>query len=197
MNVELRKDMLRFGLVLLLFCAVAGGSLSLTYAATRPRIEAQIRAAEEKASREAMPGATEFRRRDDLLDKAIQRFPDYFGQGQGKVFDALKDGKVIGSVFQLASRGYGGPISMAVAIQDGRVAGFVVSDHKETAGLGSKIKDNPAWGKQFLGKTIADGLEVKKDISAITGATRSSRGAANGIKIALEAYQALIGGGGK
>lgn len=193
---QVTRDMIRYGIVLLLFCAIAAGGLAFTYAATRPQIEAQAKAESERACKVVMPGA-EFKRRDDLLQKVESIYPDVLGQGKGKIFEGFKNGKMVGVVVQLAPRGYGGPVAVAVAIQDGKVTGFTVVDHKETAGLGSKIKDDPAWGKQFIGKTAKDQLEVKKDVVAITGATKSSKAATQGVKIALEVYTRLYGGASK
>jgi len=193
MSREMQRDMLKFGITLLLFCAIGGGSLAFTYAATRPQIEAQAKLEEEKACKIVMPGA-EFKRRDDLIKIAEAQFPEQMGQGAGKVFDGLKGGKVVGSIIQLASKGYGGPILMAVGIHDGKVTGFTVIDHRETAGLGSGIRDDLKFGAQFIGKTAKDPLEVKKDVVAITGATKSSKGAASGVKAALEIYGKIYGG---
>ena len=192
MNAKTQKDMIRFGIALMIFCAVGAGSLAFTYQGTQPKILAQAKIEEEKASRLVMPDV-EFTRRDDLVAKAAAQFPEYMGQGSG-IFEGKRDGKTVGAVIQLASRGYGGPVRIAVAIQDGKVTGVTIVDHKETPGLGSNVKDNPAFVKQFIGKTTSDPLEVKKDVQAITGATKSSRAVATGVKAALAVYASVYGG---
>ncbi len=193
MNGKTREDMIRFGIALMIFCAVGAGSLAFTYQGTQSKILAQAKIEEEKASRLVMPGV-EFVRRDDLVTKAAAQFPDYMGNGNGMIFEGKKDGKTVGAVIQLASKGYGGPLKLAVAIQDGKVTGVVVVEHKETPGLGSNVKDNPAFVKQFTGKTTSDPLEVKKDVQGITGATKSSRAVATGVKAALAVYASVYGG---
>jgi electron transport complex protein RnfG len=189
----MRKDIVRYAITLVLFCGLASGALAFTYAGTLPKIVAQAKAEEEKACRVVMPGV-EFAKRDDKAEAAAQQFPAFMGQGNGKVFEGMKDGKMVGVVIQLASRGYGGPVKLAVGIKDGKVIGFVVIEHKETAGLGSKIKDDPAFAKQFVGKTIADPIEPRKDIDTLTGATKSTKAVTNGVRAALQAYQSLYGG---
>lgn len=193
MNGKMQKDMIRFGIALAIFCGVGAGSLAFTYQGTLPNILAQAKLEEEKASRLVMPGV-DFTRRDDLVAKAATQFPDYMSQGNGMIFEGKKDGKTVGAVIQLASRGYGGPVRIAVAIQSGKVTGVTIVEHKETPGLGSNIKDDPGFVKQFGGKTTADPLEVKKDVQAITGATKSSRAVAAGVKAALAVYASVYGG---
>ncbi|MDP2859030.1 MAG: RnfABCDGE type electron transport complex subunit G [Bacillota bacterium] len=196
MSGNMQKDMVRFGIALTVFCAIAAGALAFTYQGTLPRILAQAKVEEEKASRVVMPGA-DFVRRDDLMEKVAAQFPEFMGQGAGKIFEGKKDGKVVGAVIQLANRGYGGPIRVAVAIQDGKVTGVTIIDHKETPGLGSKVKDEPMFVKQFIGKTASDPLEPKKDVEAITGATKSTRGVSGAVKAALAIYTSVFGGAAK
>jgi Na+-transporting NADH:ubiquinone oxidoreductase subunit NqrC len=51
--------------------------------------------------------------------------------------------------------------------------------------------ENPAWRKQFIGKTLKDPLRVKRDIRNISGATMSSRAVTKGVKKVLAVFQVV------
>ena len=64
--------------------------------------------------------------------------------------------------------------------------------NSETAGIGSKVMANEPLGSgvgvldQFIGKSAADGtLSVGSNVTAITGATVSSKGVTAGVNCAL------------
>jgi len=80
-------------------------------------------------------------------------------------------------------------------------------DHKgETPGLGAEIKDNTAWKKQFIGKTIYDvdgkytSVEVIKggakvpayQVDGISGATITADGVGEMMKRGLKYYEPII-----
>lgn len=80
-------------------------------------------------------------------------------------------------------------------------------DHKgETPGLGAEIKDNAAWKKQFIGKTIYDvegkytSVEVIKggakvpeyQVDGISGATITADGVGEMMKRGLKYYQPVL-----
>ena len=100
--------------------------------------------------------------------------------------------------------GLWGPVWGYLAIEpDGCTIKGAYFDHEsETAGLGSRIKDDPAFRTQFCGKKIAWGqkpsFEIIKGgapegqenaIDAITGATMTSRGLNAAINTWLAAYE--------
>ncbi|MDZ4179879.1 MAG: hypothetical protein U1E29_11725 [Coriobacteriia bacterium] len=58
-------------------CIVSATALTFTYEATRGRIEAQVRAAEERALRAALPDAVTF---DVLEGEAVQRAAEVAGE---------------------------------------------------------------------------------------------------------------------
>ena len=70
-------------------------------------------------------------------------------------------------------------------------------ENAETKGIGSKVMDNlpNAAGvpvlDQFIGKTAAENLVVGKNITAITGATVSTRGITAGANAALAAVATM------
>ncbi len=117
---------------------------------------------------------------------------------------------------EIAPQGFGGPINMIVGIEivqeDGitqkRVTGVSIVSMSETAGLGSKAKDEK-FTSQFKDKTYnvylesgtintePSNLTVSKnksgDIDAISGATITSKAVTGGVNMALDALtEAMI-----
>lgn len=91
----------------------------------------------------------------------------------------------IGTAVVVSPRGYSGPIEMLVGIDKGKVKGIKVLSHRETPGLGANIVKS-SFLNQFIGKSLKDLIEPKKDIDAITGATISSRAVCSGVREALQ-----------
>lgn len=144
--------------VLVIICAVMSFLLALTNDATAPIIEEAERKAKEEARMEVLPEA------DSFEQVEIAGLP----ASVTEVFQA-KNG--VGYTFSITAQGYGGKntLKMAVGIDmDGKITGTKVLDHKETAGLGSKIATDAFQG-QFPGKDR--GLE---GVDNISGATFSS-----------------------
>lgn len=113
----------------------------------------------------------------------------------------LKDGV---TVIPCYGAGLWGPVWGYLAIEpDGCTIKGAYFDHEsETAGLGARIKDDPAFRGQFVGKKIAWGsnprFEIVKGgvtagqenaIDAITGATMTSKGLDAAINTWLAAYE--------
>ncbi|MBI4744204.1 MAG: RnfABCDGE type electron transport complex subunit G [Actinobacteria bacterium] len=180
------KDIIKLGAILTIICIIAAASLSFTYALTEKRIERQKKLEELRAFREVLPSIKSskgFKERKDLLKKVQKKFKDV-----QKIVEGFLGNKRVGFAVQVAPRGYGGPITMVVGIDNkGRVAGIGLVSHKETPGLGGEIETS-GFQRQFKKKSENDPIEVNKDIDAISGATRSSKAVANGVKEALEVY---------
>ena len=107
------------------------------------------------------------------------------------------------SIIPCYGAGLWGPVWGYLAIRpDGATIAGAYFDHEsETAGLGARIKDDPAFRGRFVGKKIAWGAEppfaiVKggapegrdNAIDAITGATMTSKGLDGAINNWLKAY---------
>lgn len=81
-------------------------------------------------------------------------------------------------------------ITYAVALtRDGAVRNVEVLDYRET--YGGEIR-NPAWRRQFVGKRLAAGVELGKDIKNISGATLSSRHVTDGIRRLLATWELVL-----
>ena len=94
-----------------------------------------------------------------------------------------KDGNIIGYTVKVSPSGYGGEISMMVGVNaDLTISGVKILSLSETPGLGAKAQDE-AFLPQFKGKN--EKMALKKDITAITGATITSTAVTLGVKEAI------------
>ena len=127
------------------------------------------------------------------------------GEPELPVF-VFKNGNTVVPVY---GAGLWGPIWGYVSFQgdNATIAGAYFDHESETAGLGAKIKDDPAFQAEFVGEKPdfaaaqvfeivkggspkeADGSEtIDNKIDAITGATMTSNGLADAINVWLAAY---------
>jgi Na+-translocating ferredoxin:NAD+ oxidoreductase RnfG subunit len=81
-------------------------------------------------------------------------------------------------------------ITYAVGINpDGKLRQFQILDYREAYGY--QVRELK-WRDQFVGKTLADPLEVGTDIVNISGATLSCRHVTEGIRRLLALYQIAL-----
>ncbi len=99
--------------------------------------------------------------------------------------------ETLGRVYLMETKGYGGPISLMVGLKSGGgVAGISILSSSETPGLGKKIENEAFYG-QFAGRdavafTVVKGAAAEDDqISAISGATKSSEAITDAVNAAL------------
>ena len=177
------NQLIKFGLILGVICLAATLVLAVTYEITKPKIEEQLKAEEQRALKSIMPSA------DSFSEKA----------GDGiEYFEALKGKTVIGYCVRVAGSGYSGYIRMMAGVDlNGTIEGVAVLEHSETPGLGAKINEirrgesEPWFLKQFKGKN-AGTIAIKKDIDAITGATISSKAVTDAIRKAVDELLAKL-----
>ena len=117
------------------------------------------------------------------------------------VMAAVDGDKKLGYVIAATSKsGYGGDIQVAVGISaEGKLTGFSVIKHSETAGLGSKSTE-PEFAGQFAGKS-AEPIEFVKgggasgqQIDAISGATITTTAVTNATNAAIAFYNSCLKG---
>ena len=103
-----------------------------------------------------------------------------------------------GYVAKVAASGSQGTITMMVGIAaTGAITGISVVNSSETSGIGTKVVENKpnAAGTpvldQFIGMSGAGTLAVGSNITAISGATVSTKGITMGATAALAAVEAL------
>ena len=91
-----------------------------------------------------------------------------------------------GYVAVVTVNGYADELTLWVGVDDGgRVTGLTVRDMAETWGLGRHAMDNSAFLSQFLG--TSGHAAVGEDISALAGATVTSRAVARAVNAASAA----------
>lgn len=178
------KDILVPALALFLIALVATGLLAGVNMITVDKIAAQAAATAAADRQSVMEDATNFAEKDF--------------EGNTYYEATNKDGDLIGYVFNCVgeSKGYGGPVSVTVGIDnDGKVTGIVPGDlGNETPGLGQNAKKD-SFKKQFIGKSGE--VKVTKDggeIQALTSATITSRAVTSGVQAALDMYASITGG---
>jgi len=168
------KEIIRYGFVLTLICAVSGGLLAGVDMLTEPKIALQKANEEKAALEEVMPQADKFE-----MVKAEGK-PEYY-----KAFD--KSGAFLGVVFKASAKGYSSIIEVLTGmLKSGNITAIKVLSQNETPGLGSQVSDNKFTG-QFSGKD-----NTLSGVEAITGATISSSAVINSVKEKAKEIKTLI-----
>lgn len=82
---------------------------------------------------------------------------------------------LLGHVALGQANGYGGPLTIAVAVNpSGKIIGAVVADHKETPAWMSRVlKSNLLTS--LVGKLYTEPFEIDNDLDGVTGATATSK----------------------
>ncbi len=182
-------EMIKMVVVLTVLSVVSGGSLSWLKDFTEPKIENQVmNLVKGPAIRQMLAEAEN--------DPVEDRFKIMDGDEERNVFVGVFDGTPNTVVMESSASGYGDKMGMVVAINmtDETLRGIAVTTHKETPGLGARAKDDPSFAAQFAGQPITTPFGVTTDggqISALSGATITSRAVAVGVNNAIESYQEL------
>jgi H+/Na+-translocating ferredoxin:NAD+ oxidoreductase subunit G len=99
------------------------------------------------------------------------------------IYRVSRGGTLAGWVLKAGGQGYADKVELLLGLDPGQntITGLFILEQKETPGLGANII-TPGWRNQFIAKSTATPLVVKKGgapradaIDAITGATISSR----------------------
>jgi len=186
--------MLKFGFILMVYSLVAGSALALVSMKSKPRIEENRLAAEEKSRRNVLPGLKGGYERNEGTD-GFQYWTGY----------SDTDRQVVGGYIYIArGKGYSSTIESMVGVDaKGTVTGVNVLFQQETPGLGARIEEirhgesDPWFLQQFTGRTADDSFSVAEDggdIDSITGATISSRAMATSVRRGLEQLKENVGG---
>ncbi len=193
------RDILKLGIILMIYSLVAGASLAYVNILTKEQIAGNQTAAENAARAEALPGMEGgFVEQKPDMNVNGYSYPWWIGyKDQAKTTPG-------GYVFIASGKGYSSVIrTMVGAGLDGKITGMKVIFQQETPGLGTKAVEvrygekDPWFYRQFTGKSAEDNLRVKKDggqIDAITGATITPRAITDSINKGLTALQKVAGG---
>ncbi|RKD27985.1 electron transport complex protein RnfG [Caminicella sporogenes DSM 14501] len=190
------KEIVKLGLILLLICAVSALALSFTYDLSKDQILAQREAANNKARKNVLPDAENFK------PVSEEKFKEVVSQNDKvvEIYAGYKGEEIIGYAIKTLPSGYGGAVEVMTGIgMDGKIKGVRIGNHQETPGLGANAT-LPSFYTQYEGKSIEKELKVTKsgqpkdnEIQAISGATITSRAVTSGVNYAVEAFKLVAG----
>ncbi len=182
-------EMIKMVVVLTVLSVVSGGSLSWLKDFTEPKIENQVmNLVKGPAIRNMLSEAEN--------DPVNDRFKIKDGDVEKNVFVGVFGGTADTVVLESEANGFADKVGLVVAVNmsDDTLRGVAVTTSKETPGLGARAKDDPSFAAQFKGQSISKPFGVTKDggqISALSGATITSRAVCAGVNKAIEGYNQL------
>lgn len=182
-------EMIKMIVVLTLLSSLSGGLLAYVKDATREDIENQVlQLVKGPAIRKIFEGASN--------DPVTDRISVADGEATIDMFVAKFGGEPQALAFETSGKGYGGDVGLMVAIdlKDDKIFGVGVTTMQETAGLGSRAKDDPKFAAQFKGLPIDAPIKVVADagqVNALSGATITSRAVCSAATQAAETYTRL------
>ena len=182
-------EMIKMIVVLTFLSSFSGGLLAYVKENTEKRIEDQVLQFVKGPTIKSL-----FKKAEN--DPMKDRFMIERDNQKVTFFVAKLDGKNQTVAFETSGKGYGGDVGLMVAVNtdSDKIYGVGVTTHSETAGLGSRAKDDPAFAAQFIGQPILEKFQVTGDggnINALSGATITSRAVCTAASQAGQMYQSL------
>ena len=174
---------------LLAICLVCSGLLAGVYALTAEPIAAAAAAKNEAAIKEVLP--------ETAVTIEEERTVDFEGASYAYNLAYDEQGNTVGCAINVSPVGFGGPIVIKVGFNaEGLIWNTKVLSQAETPGLGAKCTE-PSFSDQFKQFNPAEkSLKVKKDggdVDAITASTITSRAYANGLAVAVNVFNTIVG----
>ncbi len=186
------KFVLKVAGTLTAIALVVAALLGVVNSVTHERIEEFNFAATREALAKVTPEGSDYEALD-LSAEAVAAASE-----QGGTLTEMYAVSTGGYACKVVASGSQGNIEMIVGVDaDGAISGISVVENAETKGIGSKVMENlpNAAGvpvlDQFIGMSGAGSMVVGKNITAITGATVSTRGITAGANAALAAVATL------
>ena len=191
------KYITKLTVTLLVTCIIVAGLLGLVNGVTKDKIAAIDAEKTRVAMSAVVPEGSEFTDALDLTDDVVAA-----AKAQGgtitELYGVTNGGAEAGYVAKVSASGSQGTITMMVGIDANKaITGISVVSHSETSGIGTKVVENKpnAAGTpvldQFIGMSGAGSLVVGSNITAVSGATVSTKGITMGANAALAAVEAL------
>ncbi len=181
MFIKKYSDVFKAIIVLTAACLVISAALAVTNFITKDKIAAM----QEQVKRDSMSALipkSEYQKLDTSKIKGIEN---------ADIYCAKKDGKIVGYITSTTAKGYGGDITVMIALTpDKKIIGVqILSAADETPGLGQNITKE-AFYSQFKGKgtdlTVVKNGATDTQVNAVTGATISSRGVTDAVNQATK-----------
>lgn len=143
------------------------------------------------------PEGSEFGDKMEVTDEMVAAASKHGGK-LTELYPVTNGGVAAGYVMKISASGSQGAIVMMVGVDANKaITGISVVSHSETSGIGTKVvgnepnaADKPVLD-QFIGLSGAGSLTVGGNITAISGATVSTRGITDGANAALAVVDAL------
>ena len=171
--------------------------LGLVNGVTKDKIAAIDAEKTRVAMSAVVPEGSEFTDKLDIPE-AVAAAASAQGGTLSELYGVTNGGAEAGYVMKISASGSQGTIVMMVGVDANKaVTGVSVVSHSETSGIGTKVVGNEpnAAGvpvlDQFIGMSGAGSLVVGKNITAVSGATVSTKGINMGVNAALAAVEAL------
>ena len=144
-----------------------------------------------------VPEGSEFTDKLEISEDMAAAAADQGGKLM-ELYGVTNGGAEAGYVMKISASGSQGSIVMMVGVDANKaITGISVVSHSETSGIGTKVVGNEPNADgvpvldQFMGMSGAGSLEVGKTVTAISGATVSTKGITMGANAALAAAEAL------
>ena len=171
--------------------------LGLVNGVTKDKIAAIDAEKTRVAMSAVVPEGSEFTDALELTDDVVAA-----AKAQGgtitELYGVTNGGAEAGYVAKVSASGSQGTITMMVGIDANKaITGISVVSHSETSGIGTKVvgdepnSDGVPVLDQFVGMSGAGSLVVGSNITAVSGATVSTKGITMGANAALAAVEAL------
>ena len=191
------KFILKVAGTLTVIALVVAALLGLVNSITAGKI-AEIDAENTRIAMSAVvPEGSEFGDKLDITDDMTAAAASQGGK-LTELYGVKNAGADAGYVMKIAASGSQGTITMMVGVDANKaITGISVVSHAETSGIGTKVMGNEpnAAGvpvlDQFIGMSGSGSLVVGKTVTAISGATVSTKGITMGANAALAAAEAL------
>ena len=191
------KFILKVAGTLTVISLVVAALLGLVDSVTRDKIAA-IEAENTRIAMSAVaPEGSEFGDKMEITD-ALAAAASAQGGKLVELYPMTNGGADAGYVMKISASGSQGSIVMMVGVDAVKaVTGISVVSHSETSGIGTKVVGNEpnAAGEpvldQFIGMSGSGSLVVGKNITAVSGATVSTKGINMGANAALAVAELL------
>ena len=191
------KFILKVAGTLTVIALVVAALLGLVNSITAGKI-AEIDAENTRIAMSAVvPEGSEFTDKLEISDEVAAAAAAQGGK-LTELYGVKNAGADAGYVMKIAASGSQGTITMMVGVDANKaITGISVVSHSETSGIGTKVVGNEpnAAGvpvlDQFIGLSGAGSLTVGGNITAVSGATVSTKGIAMGANAALAAVEAM------
>ncbi len=183
------RDMIKPTLSLFLICLVTASCLAFVNSITKGPIVERMEMDAEENRKQVMVDAESFEKLEGWEDLDESGFVK-------EAYEAYAGENLVGYVFSVTSKGFGGEIAVTVGVdKENTISGVRIGDNQETPGLGSKTADDK-FTEQYKGKDISNEIKIVKhavsaedEIQAVSGATVSTKA----VTAAVEASSKLTG----